>query len=254
MDRDAELERLLAEYLEAAESGTAPPQAEWVTHHPAYRAELAEFFALRRDFEALAAPIRDAAPPPEDVRDRFPLSFGRYTLLAELGCGGMGVVYRARLDDPARVVALKMIRAGRFASAADRLRFRTEAEAATRLDHPGIVPVYDIGEVEGHPYYTMRLLSGGDLVARQPQFAASPAAAARLVRDLAAAIHHAHQNGVLHRDLKPSNVLFDEEGRAQVSDFGLAKLADRLADLTRTWQLLGTPVYMSPEQAAGKPA
>ena len=253
MDRDAELERLLAEDLEAAEAGAAPPPAVWVERHPGYRAELAEFFALRRDFEALAAPIRDAAPPPTMAHDRFPLSFGRYTLLAELGCGGMGVVYRARLDDPARVVALKMIRAGRFASAADRLRFRTEAEAATLPDHPGIVPVYDVGEAEGHPYYTMRLLAGGDLADRQPRLAASPAAAAGVVRDLASAIHHAHRSGVLHRDLKPSNVLFDDEGRAHVSDFGLAKLADRLADLTRTWQLLGTPAYMSPEQAAGKP-
>jgi WD40 repeat protein len=254
MDRDAEIERLLAGYLEAAEAGTAPPPAEWIDRHSEYRAELAEFFALRRDIEKLATPIRTPATPRTDDRTRLPLRFGRYTLLGVLGCGGMGVVYRARLDDPAREVALKMIRAGRFATAADRARFRTEAEAATRLNHPGVVPVYDVGEVEGQAYYTMRLLAGGDLAGRREHLAASPAAAAGVVRDVAAAIHHAHQNGVLHRDLKPSNILFDEAGRAHVSDFGLAKLAGPPADLTRTGEFLGTPEYMSPEQAAGKPA
>src|SRR5262245_20684250 len=144
MDRDAEIERLLAGYLEAAEAGTAPPPAEWTARHPEYHAELAEFFALRRGIEELATPIRTSATPRADNGAQFPLRFGRYTLLGVLGCGGMGVVYRARTDDPAREVALKMIRAGRFATAADRARFGTEAEAATRLDHPGVVPVYDV--------------------------------------------------------------------------------------------------------------
>src|SRR5947199_6497220 len=122
MDRDAEIERLLTEYLVAAEAGSAPPLAEWIDRYPEYRAELLEFFALRRDIEAIASPDRSRAPFPPSAPSTFPLPFGKYTLLGPLGQGGMGFVYRAALPHPARTVALKVIRAGRFASADAQLR------------------------------------------------------------------------------------------------------------------------------------
>jgi WD40 repeat protein len=182
---------------------------------------------------------------------------GDYELLEELGHGGMGQVYRARQRRLGRVVALKVIRAGAAATAADRLRFRTEAEAAARLDHPNIVPVYEVGEHDGQPYLAERYVEGGPLSRQLDRFRDDPRAAAALLATLARAVHHAHQRGVLHRDLKPGNVLLDwRAGDASppvphVADFGLARLLDHDSALTRTGDLVGTPSYMAPEQASG---
>jgi WD40 repeat protein len=179
--------------------------------------------------------------------------FGRYELLEEIAHGGMGVVYRARDTALNRLVALKLILAGQFASEREVKRFRAEAEAAARLDHPNIVPIYEVGDQEGRPFFSMKFMEGGTLTA---QLAArttplDPRAAATLLVKIARAVHHAHQRAILHRDIKPGNILLDARGEPHVSDFGLAKLLDSADGLTLSGAMLGSPNYMSPEQASG---
>ena len=180
---------------------------------------------------------------------------GDYELLAEIGRGGMGVVYRARQVSLNRAVAVKMILAGELRRRRPTSpRFRAEAEAAADLDHPHIVPVYEVGEHDGQPFFSMKLVDGGTLADR---LRADPkparAGVGRAAGEGRRAVHFAHQRGVLHRDLKPANVLLDADGTPYVTDFGLAKRTD--ADdggMTRTGAVVGTPGYMAPEQARGE--
>jgi serine/threonine-protein kinase len=148
-------------------------------------------------------------------------------------------------------VAVKMILRGELASLDDRQRFRSEAEAAARLDHPGIVPVYEVGEHDGRPYFNMKYVAGRTLAQVLAEGPMPPREAARILAGVARAIHFAHRQGLLHRDLKPSNILIDDEGNPHVTDFGLAKRTTGAASLTRTGAVLGTPAYMAPEQARG---
>jgi WD40 repeat protein/tRNA A-37 threonylcarbamoyl transferase component Bud32 len=181
--------------------------------------------------------------------------FGNYELLEEIAHGGMGVVYKARQLAPERIVALKMVLPGQLTREDALNRFRIEGEAAAHLDHPNIVPIYEVGEEEGVPYFSMRLVEGRNLA----QFNAECGVrngewmrkAAALMSKTARAVHYAHQHGVLHRDLKPSNILLDAHGEPYLTDFGLAKLVTRSSDLTLTGAVVGTPDYMSPEQAQG---
>jgi tetratricopeptide (TPR) repeat protein/tRNA A-37 threonylcarbamoyl transferase component Bud32 len=179
-------------------------------------------------------------------------SFGDYELLQELARGGMGVVFKARQRKLNRVVALKMILAGQLASPADVQRFYCEAEAAAQLDHPGIVPVYEVGEQQGQHFFSMGYVEGGSLAGRVKDGPLPPREAAALVRKIAEAVAYAHGHGIIHRDLKPANVLLDHDGQPRVTDFGLAKRLTGDSQLTGTGQVMGTPSYMPPEQAQGR--
>jgi len=178
--------------------------------------------------------------------------FGDYEILKVLGRGGMGIVYQARQVSLNRLVALKMIKAGMFADDAELRRFRNEAEAVALLDHPGIVPVYEVGAHDGQRYFSMKLVEGGNLAECLGSYKENPKAAATLLAKIAGAIQHAHVRGILHRDLKPANILIDGEGHPHVTDFGLAKRVEGDAELTQSGAILGTPAYMSPEQARGR--
>ena len=265
--RERRLNDALAAYLEEAEAhpGRSPDRRAWLARFPDLSEDLAAFFANLDHVGRLAAPLRDdptgpavvpfpapgAGPGPEGLRVGY---FGDYELIREVARGGMGVVYEVRQVSLDRVVALKMIRAGRLADPADVRRFRLEAEAAARLDHPGIVPIYEVGEHDGRHYFSMKLVDGGSLADRVPALRADPRAAARLVAEVARAVHYAHRRGILHRDLKPSNILLDRGGRPLVADFGLARRVEADGGLTQTGTVLGTPGYMAPEQAEGRRA
>ena len=177
---------------------------------------------------------------------------GDYELLEEVGRGGQGVVFRARQKSLNRTVALKVISLGQWASEAHLKRFRREAEAAASLDHAGIVPIYEVGERDGSCYFSMKFVEGGQLdevVRRKPT---SVRQAAELIAKVARTVHYAHEHGILHRDIKPGNILLDKNGEPHLTDFGLARLLDAQSSVTRTIDVLGTPSYMAPEQAAGE--
>ena len=185
---------------------------------------------------------------PDDRTIRY---FGDYQLLEEIARGGMGVVFKARQTSLNRTVALKMILAGKLASPVLVQRFQTEAEAAANLKHPNIVAIHEVGEHEGQHYFSMDYIEGQTLAERMRQGPMPLKQAARCVQTIAGAIHYAHQRGVLHRDLKPSNILLDRQGQPHVTDFGLAKLVEQGSSLTQSQDVMGTPSYMAPEQAAG---
>lgn len=178
--------------------------------------------------------------------------FGDYELLSELAQGGMGVVYHARQTTLNREVALKMILTGTLASAVEVERFKTEAEAAAKLDHPNIVPIYETGEHEGRHYFSMKFVKGGSLAEEIAAKPLVPRRAAELLATISRAVHYAHQRGILHRDIKPRNILLDERGEPLLTDFGLAKLMEKQTDLTQSMAVMGSANYMSPEQASGK--
>jgi WD40 repeat protein len=256
------LNRVLADFLDALGRGGRVDLPAWQARYPSFSAELAELVAARQEIgEALGETPPDGEPGTGLSCAAPPLgALGDYDLLEELGHGGMGRVYKAQHRGLGRLVALKVIRAGAAATGADLLRFRTEAEAAARLDHPNIVPVYEVGEHDGQPYLAVRYVGGGPLSRHLARFRDDPRAAAALVATLARAVHHAHQRGVLHRDLKPGNVLLEWRGGdagppvPHISDFGLARLLDQDSGLTQTGDLVGTPSYMAPEQASGDAA
>jgi len=182
----------------------------------------------------------------------LPSTIWHYRVESEIAAGGMGVVYEAVDTRLGRRVALKMLRQVFFATEKERLRFQAEAELASQLDHPHIVPVHEVGEHDGQPYFTMKIVRGKSLADRPDEKSLPATEAAALMAKIARAVHHAHQRGVLHRDLKPANILLDASGEPWLTDFGLAKLLDAVSELTLTQTLIGTPDYMSPEQAAGR--
>lgn len=198
----------------------------------------------------------EAEPPQKGrlMRSRdLPCEFAGHRLVREIAGGAMGMVFEAEDLKLCRTVAMKVVRNAHFATREEAARFQAEVRAVARLDHPGIVPVYESGEEDGLPYFTMRLAEGGSLAERLISAGALPErAAAEMMCRIARAVQHAHDHGVLHRDLKPANILLDAQGMPMLSDFGLAKHEDSHVTLTASSAQLGTPHYMSPEQAAGR--
>lgn len=274
MDRDSRLVRLIDELLDAARRGQQPAFEEVARQHPDLVAELRELWGtalLAEDLGSLADEITivpgiHRVPgfvkvdplPSADVNAAPVREFGDYELLAELGRGGMGVVYRARQISLGRIVALKVLLRGEHASAADIARFLHEAGAAAALDHPHITPVYEVGEQDGQPYFSMKYVEGTTLSKRLLEGPLPPREAATILAPVCRAVAAAHAGGILHRDLKPSNILIDRDGQPLITDFGLAKRTTAAAgeavfqSLTQTGAILGTPSYMAPEQAAGQ--
>ena len=270
--RDGHLEEVLAAYLEAADAGWAPDRTLLLARYPHLRDDLEAFFAAQERItlatDSLSLP-RCAAEPfgdPTQIQEAgtavaetpWPRLFGDYEVLEELARGGMGAVFKARQVSLNRIVALKMILAGDLASAAERQRFRNEAEAAALMDHPNIVPIFEIGEQGGWHFFSMKLIEGGSLAQALARGGWTLGTkddclrAARLIAAVARAVHYAHQRGILHRDLKPGNVLLEIDGAPLVTDFGLAKRLDAGSAMTQTGAIVGTPAYMAPEQASGK--
>lgn len=251
-DRDSRLAALLDELTEAARGGQAPRLEEVAARHPDLADELRGLWRTVMVAGAVASATSDfaesshAAPPapvPADLPD--------YELQEELGRGGMGIVYRAWQPSLQRNVAVKLILRGTLASADEQARFQAEAEAAGRLQHPHIVPIYEVASHNGQCYFSMQLVEGSTLAERLAEGPLPAREAAQLMAVVARAIHYAHTQGIIHRDLKPANILLDAAGEPHVTDFGLAKQLDAGASLTRTGAVLGTPAYMAPELASG---
>lgn len=257
MDRDEKLAQLLAGLTDQIHRGQQVDLDSICRDHPDLADELRGLWGavMVADVAGSASSeaVHDVRPLPESPSASFPFRFGDYQVTEELGRGGMGVVYGARQISLDRDVALKMILAGELASPTDRQRFRMEAEAAAKLDHPNIVPVYEVGEHDSQPYFSMKFVRGRTLAQQLAEGPLPPRQAARILAAVARAIHFAHERGLLHRDLKPSNILLDDRGIPHVTDFGLVKhSAAGAADLTRKGAVVGTPSYMAPEQAGGR--
>ncbi|WP_197533593.1 serine/threonine protein kinase [Symmachiella dynata] len=272
LDPDEELlfARLNA-YNDALNRGDYQQQAQLKRDHP----DLVELLKCLEGLDSLAPPADDSSqtlvyyeqqhlqtdPPPDNplnvsesvqLQTGFPRPFGKYELQAELGRGGMGVVYKAWQADLGRAVALKMILSSHLASHDDVHRFYEEAKAAGGLRHSHIVAVHEVGQVHGQHFFAMDFVEGPSLAEALTKRIYAPEKAAAFIVAAARAIDYLHQHGIVHRDLKPANILIDPEGEPIVTDFGLAKVFNTEENLTRTGTIVGTPSYMAPEQAAGQ--
>ncbi|HMF20443.1 MAG TPA: serine/threonine-protein kinase, partial [Gemmataceae bacterium] len=264
-DRESRLEEAVLSYYEALDEGRVPDCEELLALHPDLAAELKEFFA---DTVTVSPLLRDSATE-ASRSEPIPDCLGSYRLVEMIGQGAQAEVYRALHLTINKTVALKLIRGGQLASPSELQRFRNDAAILAELDHPNIVPAYDIQEEGGQIYFIMKFIEGGNLENQLGQFPAQPRAGAKLMIAIARAVHHAHQGGILHRDLKPRNILLDRDGQPYVTDFGLAKrlLTEAGPDAveesatrkkpigsasTLDGGILGTALWMAPEAASGK--
>src|SRR5262245_25974784 len=242
---------LLVQWEELRRQGKTATPEELCPDDARLQALLRERLARRQRLHAALDLPGDTRPEHVAKPAALPVIDG-YELGELLGRGGMGLVFKARQKALKRPVALKIVVSGAHAGAQERARFRTEAEAVARLQHPGIVQVYEVGEQAGCPFLALEFVSGGSLADQLDGTPMPPRRAAQLLLDLARAVQHAHEQGIVHRDLKPANVLLTEAGVAKVADFGLAKLLDAEEGHTHSGVVLGSPSYMAPEQAEGK--
>jgi serine/threonine-protein kinase len=253
--REQELANLVSRLADRMQRGDQPELEQECSRHPEFADDLRELWGMlvvTRAAGQETGSIASRAQQPVDAPVlKLPFQMGDYLLQSEIGRGGMGVVYHAIRGSDGKAVAIKMLLKGDFATSADRKRFVSEAEAAARLNHPHIIPIYETGEHNGRPFFCMKLIEGQPLSSRLANGPMPARRAAQVMAQISDAIHYAHQNGVLHRDLKPSNVMLDDEGAAYIADFGLAKQFHDAGSLTRSGAILGTPSYMAPEQAAG---
>jgi len=256
--RDEQLAEILERLTDRAQRGEPVNLEREMSAHPDLAPDIRELWGAVMLADAVAMNVADhstispSAPATGFNQLQLPAQFGDYELLEEIGRGGMGVVYKARQTGLNRVVAIKMILKDQLASSEDLTRFLAEAQATARLDHPGIVPVYEVGELEGRYYFSMRYVEGENLAQKLANGPLPPREAAEIMRMVASAVHAAHEHGILHRDLKPSNILIDKSGQPLVTDFGLAKqVTSEVDSITRTGAIIGTPAFMSPEQASG---
>ncbi len=264
----SQFDDVIAEFLEAIERGEIPDRNVILEQHSELRSDLNDFF---RDHDEMCGVIQSetienhATIRLSKSKTRKPLGtkngsntdsqrrmIGSYQILEEIDRGGMGIVFKAL--DPAlnRIVALKIIRSGRLASESDVQRFHAEAKAAAKLDHPGIVAVHEVGNHQGQPFFSMAFIEGKNLGSYHAEKKLSVRESCAMVREIAIAIHHAHENDLVHRDLKPANILIDKDGAPRITDFGLAKTLGSDDGLTGTGEILGTINYMAPEQAAAR--
>lgn len=258
--QEIKLANLVSRLADRIQAGENVEFESVCNEHPELREDLREIWGTLVVTDAIAATARSSSESQSSGLSgeatlsipALPFRIGDYQLQEVIGRGGMGVVYRAQQISLNRIVAVKMIRENRPATPENRARFFSEAEANARLDHPGIVPVFEVSEFEGHPFFSMQLIRGETLAERLNRGPLPQRESARIMVDICRAIGFAHRQGVLHRDIKPSNVLIDEQGQVRVTDFGLAKFSDSADSLTKTGAVLGTPSYMSPEQAAGR--
>ncbi|HKB35594.1 MAG TPA: serine/threonine-protein kinase [Gemmataceae bacterium] len=249
MSDDERMLDLLVQWEELARAGKSPTPEELCPGEPALQEALRQRIRRRQKMQAfLDLPTQH--PETRPATATVPNVEG-YEVLDVLGHGGMGLVYRARQKGLNRPVALKMILSGAGAGPAERARFRIEAEAVARLQHPNIVQVYEVGEHEGAPFMALELVVGGSLATALDGTPLPPRRAAELVLALAEAVKHAHERGIVHRDLKPANVLLADDGTPKIADFGLARRLGSDEGLTQTGAVLGSPSYMAPEQAEG---
>lgn len=256
---DHRLAALLSDMADEVAAGREVDFAAICDQNPELASDLRRLWGavLVTDIAGVASEQLPAADPSDQGNRRWqrlqlPTTIGDYELQEEIGRGGMGVVFRAMQVSLGRSVAVKMILRGRLASDNDLQRFLSEASATARLQHPHIVPVYEVGDIEGRPFFSMKLINGLTLSDRLLDGPMPEREAAELIATIARAIGFAHRQGIVHRDLKPSNILIDDDGTPMVSDFGLAKRFGVENDLTRSGMVIGTPSYMSPEQASGR--
>jgi WD40 repeat protein len=259
-DADSALELIYTEFVLREELGQQPSPEEWYRRFPRWREDLRELFEVDRLVHVQAKP--STLPPTATLTEAATVGgdasgsshgLGSYELLEEIGRGGMGVVYRARQLHLDRIVALKMTLLGDCAGAEEVRRFRDEAAALASLQDANIVQIYEVGEDDGRPYFSLEYVDGGNLEQKLKEGLVTVAKAVAILETVARAVHRAHEHGIIHRDLKPSNILLTREGVPKITDFGLSKRQTAAAaERTRSGALLGTPAYMAPEQAEGK--
>jgi serine/threonine-protein kinase len=270
--REAALAALLSQVLDRMQAGEMLECDQVCRQHPEFQSEIRELWGAlviaqvagieaRSSLNGQADSDKHGGVQASTAASQYttgvhhlPYCIGDYELQEIIGRGGMGVVYRARQLSLNREVAIKMIQENRPLNPETRNRFFTEAQATGRLQHPCIVPVYEVSEHLGQPYFSMQLIRGQTLAEELRQGPILQRRAARIIADVSRGIGYAHSLGILHRDIKPSNIMLDENDRVRITDFGLAKLIDSHDSLTRTGATVGTPSYMAPEQAAGRSA